>query len=406
MDQKNVNNGLQPKYKTVAFESVNVPAFLDMWGPENVVQVYNPRLQMSGILVIDNTALGPGKGGIRISPTVTPLEIFRLARAMTWKCALAGIPFGGAKSGIQINPFNSDKIQMVEAFAQLIAPYVPDKYIAAPDMNVGEREIEAFVNAIGDTNGATGKPFKLGGIPHELGTTGFGVGVALETSLGLLGDDLGLPSDMSDIRVAIQGFGNVGLGIAKFLENKGGTVVAVTDFWGGIHNSKGINISQAEEYSYAQSESQSIKNFSGGSPLPRDGIFNVDCDVFIPCACGDVLTKQTIPNLKAKLVVEGSNNATTPVAEHRLYKKGVIIIPDFLANAGGVIGSYAEYKNMTVEEAFSLIESKIKSNTITVVEGHRNSGCLPRLVAEGIAEKRILKAMDRKTGWAVSRQRL
>jgi len=206
--------------------------------------------------------------------------------------------------------------------------------------------------------------------------------------------------------VAIQGFGNVGLGIAKFLENKGCTVVAITDFWGGIHNAKGINISQAEEYSYAQSESQSIKNFSGGSPLPRDGIFNVDCDVFIPCACGDVLTKQTIPNLKAKLVVEGANNATTPVAEHRLYKKGVIIIPDFLANAGGVIGSYAEYKNMTVEEAFSLIESKIKSNTITVVEGHRNSGCLPRLVAEGIAEKRILKAMDRKTGWAVSRQRL
>ncbi len=406
METKNVNNDKKLKYRAVAFENVNVPAFLDLWGPENVVQVYNPRLQMSGILVIDNTALGPGKGGIRISPTVTPLEIFRLARAMTWKCALADIPFGGAKSGIQINPFNGDKIQKVEAFARLIAPYVPDKYIAAPDMNVGEKEIEAFVNAIGDLNGATGKPFKLGGIPHELGTTGFGVGVALETGLDLLGDDIGLPTDISDIRVAIQGFGNVGLGIAKFLENKGSTVVALTDFWGGIHNPKGININEAEQYSYAQSESQSIKNYSGGNKFSREDIFNVDCDVFIPCACGDVLTKHTTPNFTAKLVVEGANNATTPVAEHRLYKKGVVVIPDFLANAGGVIGSYAEYKHKTVEEAFSLIESKIKSNTCTVLDGHRNSGCLPRLIAEGIAEKRILKAMDRKTGWAVSRQRI
>jgi len=191
---------------TKELREVNVPAFLDRWGPENVIQVYDPELGMRGVLVIDNTCLGPGKGGIRISSTVTPFEVFRLARAMTWKCALAGIPFGGAKSGIRADPFKIDKTKMMKAFAKLIAPYVPGRYIAAPDMNVGEKEIEAFVEAVGDLRGATGKPIKLGGIPHELGTTGFGVGVALETSLKIISHKIDLPENLSDVRVAIQGF--------------------------------------------------------------------------------------------------------------------------------------------------------------------------------------------------------
>ncbi|MCD6236825.1 MAG: Glu/Leu/Phe/Val dehydrogenase, partial [Thermoplasmata archaeon] len=132
-----------------------------------------------------------------------PMEVFRLARAMTWKCALAGIPFGGAKSGIVADLFKTDKIKLVKAFAKLIAPYVPERYIAAPDMNVGWKEIEAFVTAIGDLNGATGKPKRLGGIPHELGTTGFGVGVCLETSLKIIGDRIEIPKDISNIEVAI-----------------------------------------------------------------------------------------------------------------------------------------------------------------------------------------------------------
>jgi len=402
MTQKNVKSITKLSYINQALDNVNVPAFLDRWGPENVVQVYNPALGMQGILVIDNTALGPGKGGIRISPTVTPLEVFRLARAMTWKCALAGIPFGGAKSGIRVDPFKVDKSKIMKAFAKLIAPYVPHKYIAAPDMNVGEKEIDAFVTAIGDLNGATGKPARLGGIPHELGTTGFGVGVSLETTLGMIGKRIGIPENLSDIRVAIQGFGNVGIGIAKFLDKKGAKVVAINDYWGCIYNKNGIDISKAEKHSYATNEKDSIKNFRDAQEIPRDDIFKVDCDVFITCANGDSINNETSSQLKAKLIVEGANNSVTPDAEHYLYSKGIIVIPDFLANAGGVIGSYAEYKGMSAEEAFLLIESKIKENTKNVIEGHISSGCTPRKIAKKIAEKRIQYAMNRRTDWAES----
>jgi len=408
--KKNENNAQktiqiqESKGSIKELQSVNVPAFLDKWGPENVVQVYDPQLDMRGVLVIDNTCLGPGKGGIRISPTVTPFEIFRLARAMTWKCALAGIPFGGAKSGIQVDPFKVDKIKMMKAFAKLIAPYVPEKYIAAPDMNCGEKEIEAFVLAINDLRGATGKPKKLGGIPHELGTTGFGVGVALETSLKIISHKIGLPGNLSEVKVAIQGFGNVGLGVAKYLANKGAAVVAINDLWGCIYNKDGINIEAAEKYSYATCEEQSIKNYEDGKVIPREDILKIDCDVFIPCACGDVLTIENAPNLKAKLVVEGANNAVIPDAEHLLFKEGTIVVPDFLANAGGVIGSYAEHKGITVEEAFSLIEKKIIANTKFVIRGYVDSGCTPRKIAKQLAEKRILKVMRERTGWAESQQ--
>ena len=402
MVKKSDKNDTKLDYVTEAFNNINVPAFLDRWGPENVVQVYNPELGMQGILVIDNTALGPGKGGIRISATVTPLEVFRLARAMTWKCALADIPFGGAKSGIRVDPYKVDKIKMMKAFARLVAPYIPHKYIAAPDMNVGEKEIEAFVTAVGDLNGATGKPAHLGGIPHELGTTGFGVGVALETSMGLIGKNIGLKEDLSNIKVAIQGFGNVGVGIAKFLQKKGAIIVAISDLWGAIYNKKGIDIDKAEKYSYANSEKQSVINYKDADKIPRDSIVNVDCDVFIPCACGDVITADNASNIKAKMIVEGANNATTLDAEQILYNRGVVVIPDFLANAGGVIGSYAEHKGMSAEEAFLLIESKIKRNTKLVLEGHVSSGCTPRKIAKKLAEKRIVAAMNRKTGWAGS----
>lgn len=408
-NDKNAQKAIQvQKPDTIIRElqEVNVPAFLDRWGPENVIQVYDPELGMRGVLVIDNTCLGPGKGGIRISPTVTPFEVFRLARAMTWKCALAGIPFGGAKSGIRVNPFKVDKIKMMKAFAKLIAPYVPERYIAAPDMNVGEKEIEAFVEAVGDLRGATGKPIKLGGIPHELGTTGFGVGVALETSLKIISHKIGLPEDLSEVRVAIQGFGNVGIGIAKYLAKKGATVVAINDMWGCIYNKDGIDIEAAEKHSYATCESQSIKNYEDAKVIPRDDILKVDCDVFIPCACGDVITLETAPHIKAKLIVEGANNSVNPDAEHMLFKKGIIVVPDFLANAGGVIGSYAEHKGMTVEEAFSLIESKIIANTKFVVRGYVSSGCTPRKIAKMLAEKRILKAIRERTSWAESQQNI
>lgn len=378
-----------------ALNQVNVSAFLDTWGPEEVIQVYDPETQMKGVLVIDNTALGPGKGGIRISSTVTPLEVFRLARAMTWKCALADIPFGGAKSGIRANPYEINKIKFIRKFANKIAPFVPSRYVAAPDMNVGEQEIAAFVDEIGDLQAATGKPAKIGGIPHEIGTTGFGVGVALETGLDILCENIGLCRDLSDNRVVIQGFGNVGIGIAKYLAARGARIIALNDYWGTTFNPDGIDIEKAEKHSYATRESNSVKNYKDGQPLPRDDILSIDCDILVPCAIGDVINMKTWDSIKAKYIVEGANNATNPRAEELLYQRGIIIIPDFLANAGGVIGSYVEYRRGNEAEAFSMIESKIKDNTRLVLEQALDRGLSPRVIAKEIAQQRVLDAMEK-----------
>jgi len=197
--------------------------------------------------------------------------------------------------------------------------------------------------------------------------------------------------------VAIQGFGNVGYGIAKFLANKGATIVAINDYWGCVYNKDGIDIAEAEQYSYATSEQLSIKNYKNAQEMPRDDIFGVDCDVFIPCACGNAITIENESVFKAKLIVEAANNAVTSDAEEALYKRGVVVIPDFLANAGGVIGSYAEYKKMSVEEAYFLIESKIKGNTKLILEEHLSSGLIPRKIAMKLAEARVLNAMNART---------
>ena len=142
---------------------------MDEWGPEKVIQVYDPDTNMKGVLVIDNTSTGPGKGGIRFAESVTPSEVFRLARTMTWKCASAGLPFGGAKGGIIANPDKVNKVEWMKSFAKMIKPYCPSQYIAATDVGTTELDMAVFAHEIGDMHACTGKPQELGGIPHELG---------------------------------------------------------------------------------------------------------------------------------------------------------------------------------------------------------------------------------------------
>src|SRR6476619_99880 len=224
---------------------------LDEWGPEKVLQVYDPDTGMKGVLVIDNTSTGPGKGGIRFAESVTPLEVFRLARTMTRKCAAAGLTFGGAKGGIMADPNKVDRVAWIKSFAKMIRPYGPSQYIAATDVGTTELDMAVFAHEIGDMRACTGKPQELGGIPHELGTTGYGVSVALETALEVLSkvEDESMSTSISEskdiqksnyiedgIRVTIQGFGNVGSFTARFLDDLSGIkVVGVSDVSGFIH---------------------------------------------------------------------------------------------------------------------------------------------------------------------------
>ncbi len=384
------------EYKAKEFlEPIDVSTFPDKWGPEKVLHTYDPRTGVQGILVVDSTARGPGKGGMRIAADVTAKMIFGLARTMTWKCALSDLPFGGAKAGIRADPFNADRIEVVRSFARAVAPYVPSHWISAPDMNVGEKEIEAFVNEVGDLRAATGKPDFLGGIPHETGTTGFGVGVSIEAFLDRAKGEMHLPESLRDLTVVIQGFGNVGSELAKFLHSRGARVVAICDYWSGIFNEKGIDINEVTKFSYAKSENETVSRYKGGKKIPRDSIFDIECDIFVPAAIGNVITAETAPRLKTKAIFEAANNPTSSDAERYLYKKGILTLPDILVNAGGVIGSYAEYKGQDIDEAFALIDSKIRENTALVLDRCLENHTMPRDVALLIAMNRVAEAMTR-----------
>ena len=220
---------------------------IDDWGPEKVLSVYDPDTGMKGVLVIDNTAAGPGKGGIRFSKTTSTQEVFRLARTMTWKCAAAGLPFGGAKAGIIGNPVEVDRVSWIKSFAKIIRPYCPLQYIAATDIGITELDLAIFAHEIGDMRACTGKPQELGGIPHELGTTGYEVAVALDSAMEALEKTQASPTrsailDKRSAKVSIQGFGNVGSFTAKFLHMRGFRVVGISDISGMIYDPSGIDV--------------------------------------------------------------------------------------------------------------------------------------------------------------------
>jgi glutamate dehydrogenase (NAD(P)+) len=372
---------------------VDVWSFVDEWGPEKVIQVYDAATSMKGVLVIDNTSRGPGKGGIRFTPTVTPWEVFRLARTMTWKCAAADLPFGGAKSGIRGDPKKVEKIAWVEAFARAVAPFVPEHYVAAPDMYTGEREMAAFVREVGDLKGATGKPAEIGGIPHEYGTTGYGVSIAVIEATKVLHELKSTNQDVSDLRVSIQGFGNVGIFTAKFLDERAVKVVAVNDSKSAIYDPDGLSITEAIRI---KRKHGTLEPYKEAKHLPRDSIFNTPANVFVPASIANVINKETVPMLLdagVKMIVEGGNIPTTKEADNLLHRKGVCIVPDLIANAGGVIGSYAEYLDKTKDEAFRLIEDRIVENVRNIVSEAMMSDREPRVVGLEMAQQRVKKAM-------------
>ena len=405
---------------------------MDEWGPEKVLQVYDPDTGMKGVLVIDNTATGPGKGGIRFAQSVTPLEVFKLARTMTWKCAAAGLPFGGAKGGIIADPNKVDRVAWMKSFAKMIKPYCPSQYIAATDVGTTELDMAIFAHEIGDMRACTGKPAEVGGIPHELGTTGYGVSVALKVALELLQDSKNSTDDNStsskkeqrdkEIRVTIQGFGNVGSFTARFLDELVGVkIVGVSDVSGFIYDKDGLNIprlmidmrgrtklSDLRNKSQQQGNNKNISSYHY-NVLDKDEIFEVDSDIFIPAAMGGVINDNTAPKLLEhgiRIIVEAANIPTLPSADEYLNKNGVWIIPDFLANAGGVIGSFVEYQGRTEKEAFDLISYKITKNIKQVLaeaivqkdksEYHEVQN--PRKIATEMAKQIVYRAMLLRKG--------
>ncbi len=309
------------------------------------IQRDNGQIEVfTGYRVLHNTSRGPAKGGIRFDVNVTLDEVKALAAWMTWKCAVVNIPFGGAKGGVICDP-GALSINELERLtrrytASLIEILGPESDIPAPDVNTNERVMAWIMDTYSMhkrhavTAVVTGKPVEMGGSLGRREATGRGCMIATKEALR----HLGLP--LRGTKAAVQGFGNVGSVAAHLLEMEGLTVVAVSDKSGGVYNANGINVDDAMNWAR---EHRYLSGYPGGDPISNADLLELEVDVLVPAALEGVINRRNADRIKAKIICEGANGPTGPAADRILEDKGVFIIPDILANAGGVTVSYFEW---------------------------------------------------------------
>ncbi len=309
------------------------------------VQMDNGEIEVfTGYRVQYNITLGPAKGGIRYHPGVTLDEVTALAAWMTWKCAIAGVPFGGGKGGIICDPTRMSRGEIERLTRRYCAEIIdligPDKDIPAPDVNTNEQIMAWFMDTYSMHMGTTvtgvvtGKPVELGGSLGRREATGRGVMITTREAAKHLG------LNIKGAKVAVQGFGNVGSVSADLLADAGARVVAVTDWKGGVYNAKGLDVKKLIEYTQ---QHKTVAGFPGAEALDGSKIFGMDVDILIPAALENQITSANAHEIKAKIIAEGANGPTTPDAHQALHARGVFVIPDILANAGGVTTSYFEW---------------------------------------------------------------
>ena len=298
----------------------------------------------TGYRVLHNTSRGPAKGGIRFDMQVTLDEVKALAAWMTWKCAVVNVPFGGAKGGVVCDPStmsNGELERVTRRYTSAIIDTLgPDSDVPAPDVNTNERVMAWIMDTYSMhkrhtvTAVVTGKPVEMGGSLGRREATGRGCMFVTREALKRL------RLSMKDAKIAVQGFGNVGSISAQLMHNEGATIVAVSDKHGGVHNAKGIDIDAALAW---VREKKSLAGFPKSESITNEQLLALECDVLVPAAMENVITEAVAKNVKAKVICEGANGPTTPAADQILHDKGVFVIPDILANAGGVTVSYFEW---------------------------------------------------------------
>jgi glutamate dehydrogenase/leucine dehydrogenase len=353
----------------------------DDLGPEKVVYVYQPDLGLRAVAVVDNVACGPAIGGVRMAEDVSAEEAFRLARAMTLKNAAAGLPHGGGKSVLVGDPGlpEHEKERLLRAFAVAIRDFTD--YIPGPDMGTNEVCMAWIHDEIGRS---AGLPAEVGGIPlDEIGATGFGLAVCAEVASELCRFDL------AGARVAVQGFGSVGQHAARFLAQRGAILVAAADSRSTLVNPAGIDV---DALIASKQQGAGVREFPKGEKLDREAVIDVDCDIWIPAARPDVVRADNVERLRTRLVLQGANIPCTPAAEQTLHERGVLVVPDFIANAGGVICAAVEYAGGSRDQAMATIENKIRANSQAVLEAAERELCLPRTAAERLARERVERA--------------
>lgn len=361
----------------------NVFDFSDALGPLKVIHVHEPSINLKAVLIVDNVAKGPSIGGVRMAPDVSTEECFRLARAMTFKNAAAGLPHGGGKVVLYGDPKmdKTEKEKLIRGLAQALRN--EESYIFAPDMGTDE-ECMAWVRD--EIARVVGLPREIGGIPlDEIGATGFGLSHVVDVALKYLDFEL------EGARLVVQGFGAVGKNVSRFLVEKGAVLVAIADSRGAIHNPAGLDINQLLEI---KSEGGCVTDYQDAEAIDRDAVIDVECDIWIPAARPDVVNEENVHRLNTRLVVEGANIPFTTGAEKYLYEKDILCVPDFIANAGGVICAAMEYHGASQAAALQTIEEKLRSNTAQVLEASKREQILPREAAMELAMQRVRRAMS------------
>ncbi len=335
--------------------SVSVPTRMD----DGSVRVFE------GFRCTHNVARGPSKGGIRYHHQVTLEETKALAMWMTWKCALMGLPFGGAKGGVVVDPKGlsvSELERMTRRYTTEIINFIgPEADIPAPDVGTSPREMAWIFDTYSMNKGysvlgvVTGKPLEVGGSVGRVEATARGAAFCVREALR--------KEDMSikDRKVAVQGFGNVGSNLALILADQGATIVALSDSGGGVYNADGIDVRAALDHKGA---SGSLDGLSGTESITNEELLLVDCDVLAPCALEQVITGENADQVKASIVCEGANGPVTPEADQILDSRGVLVLPDVLANAGGVVVSYFEWVQGLQEYFWKESEVNAKLNDI------------------------------------------
>jgi len=297
-----------------------------------------------GFRVQHSIARGPCKGGLRYAPDVTLDEIRGLAAEMTWKCAVVNIPFGGAKGGIICDPFKLSEGELeriTRRYTAEILDYIgPERDVPAPDMNTNDQTMAWIMDTYSMhkrhtvTGSVTGKPFSLGGSLGRREATGRGCMITADEALKHFG------WQRANTRVIVQGFGNVGSQAARLMHEAGYKIIGVADVSGGVFNTSGVDVTRLLAY---KEKNKSIKGFDGGESIGAQEILEQECDLLLPAATESVITSRNAHKVKAKLLVEGANSPTTPPADDILFERGVFVVPDILANAGGVTVSYFEW---------------------------------------------------------------
>jgi glutamate dehydrogenase (NAD(P)+) len=331
----NLDEGLTKYLRTPNREIiVHIPVAMDS-GELDVFDGY--RVQHS-------IARGPSKGGIRFAPNVTLDEIRGLAAEMTWKCAVVNIPFGGAKGGIVCDPERLSRGELeriTRRYTAEILDYIgPERDVPAPDMNTNEQTMAWIMDTYSMhvrhtvTASVTGKPLDLGGSRGRREATGRGCMIVCDQALKRFG------RQREQTRVIVQGFGNVGSQAARLMHEAGYKIIGVSDIHGGVLNTQGLDVPALREF---VKENKTVKGFSGGEAIDNMEILEQDCEVLLPAATESVITSKNADRIRARILVEGANSPTTPPADSILFDRGVFVIPDILANAGGVTVSYFEW---------------------------------------------------------------